>query len=74
MTRRDQELLDRQLRHLQTPQRGNGALILAMTALFLAGLYLGNWHATASAATASQIQGAAVVALNGSTAAPTLLR
>jgi hypothetical protein len=74
MTRHDQELLDRQLRHLHIPQRHDGVLMLAMTALFLAGLFLGNWHATATEATSSQIQGSAVVALNGTTAAPTLLR
>jgi len=42
MTRRDQQLLDRQLSHLHIPERHDGALMLTMTALFVAGLFLGD--------------------------------
>ena len=43
MTRRDQELLDRQLRGLCIPQRRDGTMILAIVAIFLAGIFLGTY-------------------------------
>jgi hypothetical protein len=49
MTRRDQELLDRQLRGLCIPQRHDGAMILAIVAIFLAGIFLGNLRSEARA-------------------------
>jgi hypothetical protein len=46
MTRRDQELLDRQLRAVCVPQRssGNGSVMLAIVMVFVAGVLLGNMH------------------------------
>ena len=49
MTRRDQELLDRQLRGLCIPQRRDGTMILAIVAIFLAGIFLGNLRSAAGA-------------------------
>ena len=72
MTRRDQELLDRQLRHLQIPERRDGALMLLMAGLFLAGLFLGDWHAAASEAQLPTQEIA--VALQNGTAPATFLR
>jgi hypothetical protein len=48
MTRRDQELLDRQLRGLGIPRRHDGMTILAIVAVFVAGIWLGNLHSEAS--------------------------
>jgi hypothetical protein len=48
MTRRDQELLDRQLRGLCIPQRRDGTMILAIVVIFLAGIFLGNLRSEAS--------------------------
>jgi hypothetical protein len=48
MTRRDQELLDRQLRGLGIPRRHDGMTILAIVAVFVAGIWLGNLHAQTS--------------------------
>ena len=42
MTRRDQELLDRQLRGLCIQPPPTGTMILAIMAVFVAGLFLGN--------------------------------
>ena len=42
MTRRDQELLDRQLRGLGIQPLPTGTMILAIMAVFVAGLFLGN--------------------------------
>jgi hypothetical protein len=47
MTRRDQELLDRQLRGLGIPQRRDGTMILAIVGIFLAGFLLGNLRSEA---------------------------
>ena len=47
MTRRDQELLDRQLRGLDIQPRHDGAMILAIVAIFLAGMFLGNLRSEA---------------------------
>lgn len=47
MTRRDQELLDRQLRGLCIPQRRDGTMILAIVVIFLAGIVLGNLRSKA---------------------------
>jgi hypothetical protein len=47
MTRRDQELLDRQLRGLCIPQRRDGTMILAIVVIFLAGIFLGNLRSQA---------------------------
>jgi hypothetical protein len=47
MTRRDQALLDRQLRGLHIPERHDGAMILAIVMIFLAGLFLGNLRSKA---------------------------
>lgn len=72
MTRRDQELLDRQLSHLHIPERHEGALMLTMTALFVAGLLLGDWRATTAEAKLQQTQDVTVAALSGTvpTSAP----
>ena len=47
MTRRDQELLDRQLRGLHIQPRRDGTMILAIVAVFLAGIFLGNLRSEA---------------------------
>jgi hypothetical protein len=47
MTRRDQELLDRQLRGLHIPERHDGTVILAIVAIFLAGIFLGSLRSEA---------------------------
>ena len=47
MTRRDQALLDRQLRGLHIPERHDGTMILAIVAIFLAGIFLGNLRSQA---------------------------
>jgi hypothetical protein len=44
MTRRDQALLDRQLRGLHIPERHDGTMIMAIVMIFLVGLFLGNLH------------------------------
>ncbi len=48
MNRRDQELLDKQLRGLCIPPRHDGLTILAVAAVFVAGIWLGNLHLEAS--------------------------
>ena len=47
MTRRDQALLDRQLRGLHIPERHDGTMILAIVMIFLVGLFLGNLRSEA---------------------------
>ena len=47
MTRRDQALLDRQLRGLHIPERHDGTMILVIVMIFLVGLFLGNLHSQA---------------------------
>jgi hypothetical protein len=47
MTRRDQALLDRQLRGLHIPERRDGTMIMAIVMIFLAGLFLGNLRSAA---------------------------
>jgi hypothetical protein len=47
MTRRDQELLDRQLRGLCIQPPPTGTMILAIMAVFVAGLFLGNLRSEA---------------------------
>ena len=42
MTPRDQELLERQLRGLCIPPRRDGAMILVIVAMFVAGIFLGS--------------------------------
>jgi len=41
MTRRDRELLNKQFRWMTPKPRSNGALILAIAGVFLAGILLG---------------------------------
>ncbi len=41
MDQRDQELLDKQLRHLSLPSRNDGLTILMLVAIFFAGLVVG---------------------------------
>jgi hypothetical protein len=50
MTRRDQALLDRQLRGLHLPERHDGTMILAIVMIFLVGLFLGNLRSEARGA------------------------
>jgi hypothetical protein len=47
MTRRDQELLDRQLRGLRIQPPPTGTMLLAIVAVFVAGLFLGNLRSEA---------------------------
>jgi hypothetical protein len=41
MDRRDQELLDKQMRRL-SPSRNNGVIVVLLTAMFLVGMTLGS--------------------------------
>ena len=43
MDQRDQELLDRQVRRLAPSSRNDGAILLAVLAVFLAGMTLGGF-------------------------------
>ena len=43
MDQRDQELLDKQLRHLNPYPRSDGVMMLAIVAVFFAGMALGNF-------------------------------
>jgi hypothetical protein len=43
MNQRDQELLDKQLRHLNPYPRNDGVMMLAIVAVFFAGMALGNF-------------------------------
>lgn len=72
MTRRDQELLDRQLRGLCIPQRRDGTMILAIVAIFLAGVVLGNLRSEAGPTVHFDTIKTAFSAANGSN--PTVLR
>ena len=72
MTRRDQELLDRQLRGLCIPQRRDGTMILAIVAIFLAGMVLGNLRSEAGQTVHFDTIETAFSAANGSN--PAVLR
>jgi hypothetical protein len=72
MTRRDQELLDRQLRGLCIPQRRDGTMILAIVAIFLAGIFLGNLRSEAGQPVQFNTTEMALSAASGST--PTVSR
>jgi hypothetical protein len=74
MTRRDQELLDRQLRGLCIPQRRDGTMILAIVAIFLAGIFLGNLRSEAGETVHFNATETALSAPSGSNPAPTVLR
>jgi len=56
MDRRDQEFLSKQLRHLPPSPRSEGTMILAIVAVFLAGITVGalmfDYQATATQAAA----------------------
>jgi hypothetical protein len=43
MERRDQELLDKQLRHVQVAARDDGVIVLVLTAVFFAGMAIGGF-------------------------------
>ncbi|HEX3504731.1 MAG TPA: hypothetical protein VHU22_15180 [Xanthobacteraceae bacterium] len=43
MDRRDQELLDKQLRHVQAAPRNDGVMMLALAAVFFAGMAIGGF-------------------------------
>jgi hypothetical protein len=74
MTRRDQELLDRQLRGLCIPQRRDGTMILAIVAIFLAGIFLGNLRSEARETAHFTSIETAFSAASGSNPALTALR
>jgi hypothetical protein len=74
MTRRDQELLDRQLRGLCIPQRRDGTMILAIVAIFLAGIFLGNLRSQAGEPVHFNTVETALFAPSGSNPALTVLR
>ena len=44
MDRRDQELLDKQLKRFQPPPRRGGLMVLAVVGVFLAGMTVGNFQ------------------------------
>jgi hypothetical protein len=66
MTRRDQELLDRQLRGLHIRPRHDGTMILAIVAVFVAGIYLGNLHSGAGETAQLNSMQTALATPNGS--------
>jgi hypothetical protein len=72
MTRRDQELLDRQLRGLCIPERRDGTMILAIVVIFLAGIFLGNLRSEAREPVHFNTIETALSAASGSN--PTVLR
>jgi hypothetical protein len=74
MTRRDQELLDRQLRGLCIPQRRDGTMILAIVVIFLAGIFLGNLRSEAGETVHFNATETALSAPSGSNPALTVLR
>jgi hypothetical protein len=74
MTRRDQELLDRQLRGLHIPPRRNGTMMLAIVAVFLAGIGLGSLRSEAGATVHFDTVETALAFPNGSDQMPTVLR
>lgn len=43
MDRRDQELLNKQLRHLELIPRNDGAIMLVLTSVFFAGMAIGGF-------------------------------
>jgi len=74
MTRRDQELLDRQLRGLCIPQRRDGTMILAIVVIFLTGIVLGNLRSKAGETVHFDTFETALSAPSGSNMTPTVLR
>ena len=74
MTRRDQELLDRQLRRLCIQSPPTGTMILAIVAVFVAGLFLGNLRSEAREPVHFNTIETALSAPTGSNPALTVLR
>jgi hypothetical protein len=74
MTRRDQELLDRQLRGLGIAPRYDGMTILAIVAVFVAGVWLGNLHSETVATVHINATEMALSAPSGSNPALTVVR
>jgi hypothetical protein len=74
MTRRDQELLGRQLRGLQIQPRRDGTMILVIVAIFLAGIFLGNLRSEAGEPVRFNTVKTALSAPSGSNPALTVLR
>jgi len=74
MTRRDQELLDRQLRGLRLPPRRNGTMMLAIVAVFLAGIGLGSLRSEADATVHFDNFETAFAFPNGSDQIPVVVR
>jgi hypothetical protein len=74
MTRRDQELLDRQLRGLCIQPPPTGTMILAIMAVFVAGLFLGNLRSEAREPVHFDTIGTALSAPSGLSPTLTILR
>jgi hypothetical protein len=74
MTRRDQELLDRQLRGLGIQPPPIGTMILAIMAVFVAGLFLGNLRSEAREPVRFDTVEMALSAPSGLNPAQTVLR
>jgi hypothetical protein len=74
MTRRDQELLDRQLRGLCIQPPPTGTMILAIMAVFVAGLFLGNLRSEAREPVHFDTVETALSALSGLNSALTVVR
>jgi hypothetical protein len=72
MTRRDQELLDRQLRGLNIQPPPTGTMMLAIVAMFLAGIFLGSLRSEAGETVHFDTVETALTFSGGST--PTVLR
>ncbi len=74
MTRRDQELLDRQLRGLCIQPPPTGTMLLAIAAVFVTGLCLGNLRSEAGEPVHFNTIEMALSAPSGSTPVLTVLR
>jgi hypothetical protein len=74
MTRRDQELLDRQLRGLCIEPRHDGAMIMAIVAIFLTGMFLGNLRSEAGQTVHFSVTETALSAPSGSNPVLAVLR
>jgi hypothetical protein len=74
MTRRDQELLDRQLRGLHIPERHDGTMILAIVMIFLVGLFLGNLRSEAGETEHFNTGETALSVSNAASPTPAVLR
>jgi hypothetical protein len=74
MTRRDEELLDRQLRGLHIQPPPTGTMMLAIVAMFVAGIFLGSLRSEAGETVRFGNVETTLSLAAGSTQIPTVLR